>query len=531
MRALASGLVLSIGLLASPAARADDEGDPVRAQVLFARARIAHGAKQWRRAVTLLGQALAADPSHTGARHLRGVCFYRLGQHRRAERDLMSVSYRRPKDVALRRLLARVLQAQGKHMWAARQYQHLTRLTPRAGDVWLGYGYCLYMLGEAEEARKALRRAAKLGIRGVANRARVLLAMLLQKTGRLRQARRLLGRVRGPEEHAADRLTTLIFAAEGRKGRGLTLSFRLGVGFDSNVSMDPMDSRGSGSSGLLVNLAASASWLVHTWGAHAVGVSGVVSRSFAINTWEEGSCVKDYSMLIAGVSPFWSVRLSTGRYDHRLRLGYRGQVITLDGDCTEDARIYAFSESHGGTASWITEWSDTSSTHLLLDVGYTLLHQQVRDNLGTVFEVGQSIFLVKRKAKLYPELQLTYVRARGAWWSHVAVRPSVALSALLWKIDVIASVSLEYQVYPGSADPDNISIRPWLLPAGKRRSDLIARLGISVGAALTKWLRLDVAYSYRRNKSNAVPYDYSRHTALANLTATVELLRGGKRHK
>lgn len=529
MRALITGIVLCLGLLASPAARADDEGDPVRAQVLLAQAQIAYKAKQHKRAVTLLDQALAADPSLTVARHLRGVSLYRLGLHKRAERDLMSVSYRRPKDVALRRLLARVLVAQGKHMWAARQYQHLTLLTPRAGDVWLGYGYCLYKLGEAEVARKALRRAVKLGPRGVTNRARVLLALLLHKTGKLRQARRLLGGIRGPGQRAADRLTTLIFATEGRKGRGLALSFRLGVGFDSNVSMDPMDSRGSGSSGLLVNLTASATWVAHTWGAHAVGVAGVMSRSFAINTWEDGSCVKDYSMLIAGISPYWSVRLSTGRYDHRLRLGYRGQVITLDGDCTEDAHIYAFSESHGGTATWVTEWSNDTSTHLLLDMGYALFNQQVRDNLGTVFEVGQSIFWAKRKVKLYPELQLRYEHARGAWWSHVAVRPSLALSALVWKIDVIASASLEYQVYPSSADPDNISIRPWLLPAGKQRSDLIARLGISVGAALTKWLRIDVAYSYRRNKSNAVPYDYDRHTVLTNLTATVELRPGGKK--
>jgi len=529
MKVLVAGLVLCLGWLASPAARADEDGDPVRAQVLLARAKIAHGAKQHKLVVTLLDQALEADPSLVAARHLRGVSLYRLGRIKRAERDLMSVSYRRPKDVALRHLLAKVLLAQGKHMWAARQYRHLTQLTPRAGDVWLSYGYCLYKLGEAEVARKALRRAAKLGPRAVANRARVLLAMLLHKTGKLRQARRLLGGIRGPGHRAADRLTNLIYAAEGRKGRGLTLSFRLGVGYDSNVSMDPVDSRGSGSSGLLVNLAASATWVAHTWGAHALGVSGVMSRSFAINAWEKGTCVGDYSMIIAGISPYWSVRLSTGRYDHRLRLGYRGQVITLDGDCTEDAHIYAFSESHGGTATWVTEWSDATSTHLMLDMGYSLFNQQVRDNLGTVFEVGQSIFMAKRKVKIYPELHLRYEHARGAWWSHVAVRPSLALSALVWKIDVIASVSLEYQVYPGSADPDNISIRPWLLPAGKRRSDLIARLGLSAGTSLTKWLRIDVAYRYRRNKSNAMPYDYDRHTVLANLTATVDLRPGGKK--
>ncbi len=525
-------LVLSLGLaISSPAHadEADEEGDPVRAQVDFARARLAHGAKQYKKAVTLLDRALTADPSHTAARHLRGVCLYRLGLHKRAERDLMSVSYRRPKDVALRRLLARVLLAQGKHMWAARQYQHLTRLSPRAGDVWLGYGYCLYKLGEASEARKAFTRAAKLGPRSVANRARVLLAMALQKTGKLRQARRLLGGIRGSGERAADRLTTMIFAAEGRKGRGLTLSFRLGVGGDSNISMDPVDSRGSGSAGLAVNLAASATWQAYTWGAHAVGVAGVVSRSFAINTWEDGTCVPDYSMLMAGVSPYWSVRLSTGRHDHRFRLGYRGQVITLDGDCSEDARIYAFSESHGGTATWVTEWSDASSTHLMLDVGYSVFNQQVRDSLGTVFEVGQSIFLAGRKVKLYPELHLRYEHARGDWWSHVALRPSLALSALVWKIDVIASIGLEVQVYPDSADPDNISIKPWLLPAGKRRSDLIVRVGISAGTALTKWLRFDLAYRYRRNKSNAAPYDYDRHTALASLTATVELLGEGKK--
>lgn len=531
MRVLVWSLALSLGLLVSTSARAqdEDEGDPVRAQVWFAQARLAVKTRGCKPALKLLDQALEADPAHTGARHLRGVCHYRLGHYKKAERDLMGLTYRRPKDLALRRLLARALQAQGKHMWAARQYQQLTRLTPRSGDAWLGYGYCLYKLGEADEAQKALTKAAKLGPKSVANRARVLLAMLLQKTGKLRRARRLLDGVRGPERRAAQQLTSLIFAAEGRKGRGLTLSFRLGVGYDSNVSMDPVNSRGSGSAGLLVNLAASATWVAHTWGAHAIGVSGVASRSFAINTWEDGTCVPDYSMIMAGISPYWSLRLSSGGYDHKLRLGYRGQVITLDGDCTDEGRIYAFNESHGGTLSWVTEWSDRTSTHLLLDMGYALFHQQVRDNLGTLFEVGQSIFLAKRKVKLYPELHLRYEHARGGWWSHVAVRPSLSLSALIWKIDLIASVSLEYQLYPDSEDPDNISIRPWLLPEGTKRSDLITRLGVSAGGALTKWLRLDVAYSYRRNGSVAVPYNYSRHTVLANLTATVELLRKKKK--
>ncbi len=533
---LACGLVL---LISSPAqADDDDDGNPVQAQVLFAQARVAVAKGQaqkqqkkagCRRALKLLDGALKADPSHTGARHLRGVCRYRLGQLKKAERDLMTVSFRRPKDVPLRRLLARVLQDQGKHMWAARQYQHLTRLTPKAGDVWLAYGYCLQKLGEADEAKKALRRAAKLGPRKVKNRARVLLAMALQKKGKLRQARRLLGGVRGPGSRTANKLTALIFAAEGRKGRGLTLNFRLGVGYDSNVSMDPVDSRGSGSGGVLVNLATSVSWVAHSWGAYAIGVSGVLSRSFAINTWEKGSCVGDYSMLMGGISPWWSVRLSSGGYDHKLQLGYQGQVITLDGDCTEDAHIFAFSESHGGYANWVTEWSDSLSTNVLLDLRYSLFNQQVRDNLSAVLEVGQSIFLAKRRVKIYPELHLRYEHARGAWWNHVAVRPTLSLSALIWKIDVIASVGLEYQVYPESDDPDNVSLRTWLLPEGKARSDLIARLRLSAGTAITKWLRVDLAYSYRRNKSNAVPYDYDRHTVLANLTATVELLKGKKK--
>ena len=46
-----------------------------------------------------------------------------------------------------------------------------------------------------------------------------------------------------------------------------------------------------------------------------------------------------------------------------------GGVITLDGDCTDDSRLFAFSESHGGHASWLTEWSDTLSTHAIASPG------------------------------------------------------------------------------------------------------------------------------------------------------------------
>ena len=62
------------------------------------------------------------------------------------------------------------------------------------------------------------------------------------------------------------------------------------------------------------DLAGSLQAVVYTWGAHSLGVSGVLSRSFAINTWEEGTCVPDYSMLMAALSPYWSMRLMAGGY-------------------------------------------------------------------------------------------------------------------------------------------------------------------------------------------------------------------------
>lgn len=522
--ATAAALLL---LLVGPAARADEADDAARARVRFAEARLAHALKKHAEAVRLLDDALKLDPAHLGARHLRGVTLATLGRHRAAERDLMTVSYRRPTDVPLRRLLAQVLLAQSKHMWAARQYQRLTQLTPHTGDVWLGYGYCLYKLGETDEARKALTKARALGPRGVANRARVLLGLLLQQAGKLRKARHLLAGIKGPAADAADQLINVIHGAEGRRGRGLTLTFTAGAGYDSNVSTNPLDSQGSGSNGAVIQLSGSLSWLAFTWGRYGIGVNGALSRTFAVNTWDDSSCVSDYSMLIGTIAPYWNMRLSTGAYDHKLGVGYRGQLITMDGDCSPEAKPYVFSESHGGSLGWSTSWSDRTSTNLSFELGYAMFHRQVRDNLGAGLDLTQPIFLAKRRVTLYPGLAVRYEHARGAEWTYASFKPSLAVSALLpAKIDLIAWASFELQRYPTSD-----GYNPYQTPSGAARADYIGRVGIRVGRSITRWLRADLVYRYRRNKSNARPYDYDRHAVTLSLTAQVDLLHLDRKKK
>ncbi len=522
-----AALILVLSLLGIPReapVAAAPAPDPAVAELRFAEARIAADKGRQADVVRLCTAALKANRRHLGARHLRGVTYAAMGRWHDAERDLMRLSYRRPRDLALLRLLARSLVEQKKWMWAARMYRRTLQLAPNAGDLWLGFGYSLYRLGEKEEARDALRKARKLGPRGVRNTAQVLLAIQLQQAGKLKEARRLAGAVRGPGHSEAEQLTALIYASQGRSERGLHLSFRLGTGYDSNVSMDPADSRGSGSMGWMQRLGASLKWQAFAWGRYRVGVNAALSRTFALNWWDEGSCVPDYSTLAGAISPWWAVRFATGRVDHELRLAYRGQLITLDGDCTEDGSFYVFSESHGGSALWEIQWTDRTSTHVLVDLGYAMFHQQVRDQLQLTFEVGQSVFLLSRRLKLYPELHVRYEHARGTWWTAAAVRPSLSLSSLLpGKVDLVGSVGLEVLHFPDSA-----SYRPW--QTGGNRTDVILRAEVQVGRTLTSWLRADLAYRYRLNHSNSRVWDYQRHEVGITFTAQVDLF-GPKKPK
>jgi hypothetical protein len=271
----------------------------------------------------------------------------------------------------------------------------------------------------------------------------------------------------------------------------------------------------------MFQLGAGLQWRAFTWGRHRVGVSAALHRTFAVNFWDEGSCVPDYSTLVGALSPWWAVRFATGRVDHEIRLAYRGQVITLDGDCSEDASLYVFSESHGGALDWELRWTDRWATRLGVEVGYALYHQQVRDQLGVAFHMGQELFFAGRRVKLYPSLGVRYGHARGDWWTAVSVRPGVALSALLpGKVDLVGAVSGEVSHHPDSADY-------FLWQADDHRTDWILRLRLAVGRAFTDWLRGDLYYRYRLNHSNARVWDYQRHEVGFNLTATLELLREG----
>ncbi len=507
---------------ARPSARraAGAAADPAQVPLRFAEARLAADAGDRKAVIRLCTAVLKADPGHLGARHLRGVTYVAEGRWAEAERDLMRVASRRPRDAALQHLLARALLAQKKWMWAARRYRRVLQLQPKNGELWLAYGYALYKLGEKELAREALAKTRKHGDAAAANAARVLEAILLQQQGKLRSARRLAGEVRGPARGAAERLTRLIYGAEGRAARGLDLSFTVGSGYDSNVSMDPADARGSGSMGWMFQLGGGLRWRAFTWGRHRVGVDAALHRTFAVNFWDEGGCVPDYSTLVGAVTPYYAVRFATGRVDHELRLAYRGQVITLDGDCTDEGSLYVFSESHQGALDWELRWTDRWATHLSLDLGYDLYHQQVRDQLAMAFQMGQELYFFGRRMKLYPLLRVSYGHARGDWWTAVSVRPGIAVSALLpGKVDLVGVVSGEVSHHPDSADY-------YLWQADDHRTDWILRLRLSVGRAFTSWLRGDLSYRYRLNHSNARVWDYQRHELGFTLTATVGLLGG-----
>lgn len=516
---------LAVLALAAPAAAAAP--DPITAEVREAEARLALARGDRAMALARLNEALAADPDRLEARRLRGGLRAQAGRLTEAEEDLGRVVEAAPQDLPARRLLASVFVGQRKYLWAARHYQAIVEAAPDDSGAALAYGYCLIHAGETEEAASVLRRVAGRGSPAERSQARLLLATLARAAGQPKEARKLLGGVRGDEATLADALRRDLFASEGRAKRGLNLAFTLGVGYDSNAVMDTLDLRSSGSEALLLRLAARARWHAFNWGRVGVGVAGSLSRTFAVNAWTEGSCASDFSLLVGQVAPYLSVRFATGKVDHEVEVAYRGRLITLDGDCQAGSSLFAFAESHGATASWVIRPSERTSTHVVLDAGYTAFHQAVRDQAATALEVGQSIFLMGKRLKLYPELHLRYEHARGPVWTQVAVRPGIALSALLpASVDLIGFLEVEVGHFPHSAGH-----RPWRLGDQTNRRDVAARLGIVLGRAFTRWLRADLAYRYRRNLSNALPYDYDRHTLEASLTAQLDWPRQKARRR
>ena len=219
--------------------------DMVRAEQELALGQIAFQIKAYKKALLHFNTALRLRKDWVRARQWRGLAYSLTGQNRRAEEDLTAAVGENPRNVTLRKALARVQMAQSKFMWALRQLQAVAEMKPRDMKVRLKMAYCLMRLEEYSDARDVLKKVLKAARTAeVKRRARFLLGLCQFRKDRFEKARVLLGGVGsgpgGPDpwrKGAREVLELLLTRQYGiTRGFGWTLS--VGGGLDTNPAMN-----------------------------------------------------------------------------------------------------------------------------------------------------------------------------------------------------------------------------------------------------------------------------------------------------
>ncbi len=136
--------------------------DPDNAELLWLSGEVAARRGQLDEAATLLRRALVRADGLRQARHCLAVVLARQSRHHEAlvEADLLLADT--PEDEACLRLRAGCLFFGGRMAESAELVARLVVAAPDDAQLWLQHGYCLRVLGQAEAAVAAYRRALAL---------------------------------------------------------------------------------------------------------------------------------------------------------------------------------------------------------------------------------------------------------------------------------------------------------------------------------------------------------------------------------
>ena len=514
--------------------KADPGGDPGMAELKLAKGQISFQKGDYKEAVRYMDQALELDDENGEALYWRGLAHLWLKNYQKAENDLMAASSERSEDVSLRMALGRAQLAQGKFMWAMRQFGFVTEQQPENIEALLDLGYCLMRIDAYDDAKEVLGRALKAAPKGdMRTRAKLLLGVCHYRGKNLPRARGLLLDVRrGNWRRGARVVLDRILESESGIEKGWRAYFTAGAGVDSNPVMGDEPIPGlsrSEDAALDFMLGAGLGWTPFVKGAHSLSGRIDLGRHFYVAPWDLSGAherVSAFSMTTLAAGGDYTFAYLKKKGPRKLSVGYLFRLVQLDGGdgLPGEEKPFIFSESHGLSLSWSLQNHVNRTFELQLQPSYSAYRDRDRDGAGVVGKARWSLFFLDKKLKLFPELSLSYDDARFEGWKNISAGGWVGVSYLgPWKLDFTGSLSQEARIHPESKDAFGVGANPWQLDPGEMRHDHVTAAAIGVGRPLDKkgtW-RMDLSTRYMRSWSTAKFFKYSRLTAMLSVTAVI----------
>lgn len=492
----------------------------------YAKGVVAFSQGQLERAEGHFKAVLAAQPDHQQATYYLGQVS--LGQDRPlAAIDLFErVLALSPQKAGIRLDLALALAKAERYGPAEQQLLQAREALGDRASLQYYLGFCRYHLGRYAEALEPLERAQALDD-GFAVTAGYYLGLVRYRLGQRAEAARQFERLAASDRGgvgslARESLAAMATPEQADQERSWGLVGSLGVGYDSNVTLDTDGTEASDAPTSFLSLGA---WITPWRREHsAVDLALNLYRTFHLGGAERigGLNLTD----LAAVLQFRH-RLDIG---HRLELAYLGDVDMLDdleqatGDAG-DGGFGVFMHGHTGQARYRIPVGRASETA----IGYRF-HAQFffphaggpadRDNFGHELTIRQEVGFVAGRIRLGLELGGLVQDARDRRYD---------LWGLLAGIDVRVQIAEPLSGWVNLAwrreDHHRSATTPWV-PGGSFQPDVAGRRidDRFMGSLGLTWrfaeaLSVGAAYRYLNNDSNGLaegdgpvaPFRYQRH--------------------
>ena len=508
--------------------------DPGIAERELALGQLAYRESRFKEAVNHFDEALKHGADEAETLYWRGLAHFRLGNHEKAEGDLMAASSEFSDDIPLRLALGRAQMAQGKFMWAMRQFMFVTEERPEDVEALLDLAYSLMRMHAFTEATEVLENAIKIAPEGdLRDRAGLLLGICHYRAENMSDARGLLFGIRkGRLARGAGQVLERILEMEASIEKGWRAYFTAGAGVDSNPVMGDEPIPGlsrSEDAALDFMLAAGLHWTPFVRGAHSLAGRIDLGRHFYVAPWdleEAHKNVEAFSMTTVSAGGDYTFAYLRPRGVRKLKVGYNFRLVQLDGGdgLPGEDKPFIFSESHGLSLNWSMQNRADRTFDLQLRPFYSAYRDNDRDGAGVMGKARWSLFFREGRLKLFPELTLGYTDAQFDGWKHLTAGGWLGMSWLgPWNLDFSGYLSQEARIHPASKNAFGVGANPWNLDSDVYRQDHVTTLAAGVGRRLDekgRW-RMDLHTRYMRSWSTAKFFQYSRITAMLSVTAMI----------
>lgn len=393
----------------------------------------------------------------------------------------------------------------------------LKQLEQMGEDVSLEYGITLFLLGEKKDAESYLKKALSKegGEREIT--ARLYLSQIYMEEkdvdsalDTILPAVKKLALISSPKlKEKVKEISNTIFASFPYLPLGLSGNLKLSFGYNTNPIYEPLQAK-TESGSPIVDIEGILS--LEPFGNYHYVVGDTLQLTRKQYIFEKA---QNFNLSLLNNTLYLRTNFFLGLL-HELTLDYKTVILMLDGgELLEENYPYLFMESHSGRLNLTIYERSSLFTRIGLEVGGRFFHNKGRSGKFFTLKLGQSIFLLNKKLKIYVEGNLNLMNSKTPSYSYISPQFSFALSWLLPFLDIelLNSETVQWFDYynsKGFFDPIHLE---------KERKELWFIGNIGLLRRYYKYYRSGIIYQFSIVNSTIEDFSYMQHLIYFQLEA------------